>query len=67
MSMTTLLENKKLVLNVKELAGVLGVSEPTAYELTRRVGFPAVRVSERRIVIPVDGLRRWLEDEAARV
>lgn len=67
MAMEVLLSNKKMVLNVEELARVLGVSRPVAYELTRRQGFPAVRVSERRIVIPVEGLRRWLEDEAARV
>ena len=65
MSMATLMNNKKLVLNVEELADVLGVSKPTAYELTRRSGFPAVRVSERRIIIPVEGLCRWLEAEAA--
>ena len=65
MSIATLMENNKLVLNVEELAKVLGISKPVAYELTRKNGFPAVRVSERRIVIPVDGLCRWLEDEAA--
>lgn len=65
MSMTTLMENKKLTINVAELAEVLGVSKPVAYELTRKNGFPAVRVSERRIIIPVDGLCRWLEAEAA--
>ena len=54
MSMNTLMENKKLTINVAELAEVLGVSKPVAYELTRKNGFPAVRVSERRIIIPVD-------------
>lgn len=54
----------KLVLDVKELASVLGVSKPVAYELTKKNGFPAVRVSERRIIIPVEGLCRWLEVEA---
>lgn len=65
MSIATLMENKKLVLNVEELAELLGISKPVAYELTRKSGFPAVRVSERRIIIPVDGLCRWLEAEAA--
>ena len=65
MSIAKLLNDKKLVLNVDELASVLGVSKPTAYELTRRSDFPAVRVSERRIVIPVEGLCRWLEAQAA--
>lgn len=65
MSMTTLMQTQRLTINVAELAEVLGISKPVAYELTRKNGFPAVRVSERRIIIPVDGLCRWLEAEAA--
>ena len=65
MSMMAMLNGDKLVLNVEELAEVLGVSRPVAYELTRKSGFPAIRISERRIVIPVEGLRKWLEAEAA--
>lgn len=58
-------ENKKMVLDVAELAKELGISKPVAYELTKRNGFPAIRVSERRIIIPREGLQRWLESEAA--
>lgn len=54
----------KLVYSVKELAEALGISEPTAYELIKRPGFPAVKVSERRTVIPVDALSRWLDTQA---
>ncbi len=57
-------KNEKLVLSVSELAAELGVSLPVAYELTKKQGFPSVRVSERRIVIPVEGLLRWLNEEA---
>lgn len=64
MKMTTLVNKDKLVLNVHELADILGISRPRAYELARQKDFPAIRVSERRIIIPVDGLCRWLEDEA---
>ena len=64
MSMATLVNKEKLVLNVQELADTLGISKPNAYELTRKNGFPAIRVSERRIIIPVEGLCRWLENEA---
>ena len=64
MSMTTIINENKLVLNVEELANVLGISKPRAYDLTKKNGFPAVRVSERRIIIPVEGLCRWLEAEA---
>ena len=64
MSMTTIINENKLVLNVEELANVLGISKPRAYDLTKKNGFPTVRVSERRIIIPVEGLCRWLESEA---
>lgn len=57
-------QEKKLVLNVDELAKLLGISKPVAYERTRKSGFPAVRLSERRIVIPVESLHRWLAAEA---
>lgn len=64
MSIQTITDSKKLVLSVHELADTLGISRPVAYELTKKNGFPAVRVSERRIIIPVEGLCRWLEAEA---
>lgn len=56
----------KLAINVPELAKTLGVSRPVAYELTKREGFPAIRVSERRIIIPVNKLNEWLDREAER-
>ena len=58
------MSNEKLTLSVEELANELGISKPIAYELTRRDGFPSVRVSERRIIIPVDALRSWLNANA---
>lgn len=64
MTSQILTDRTKLVLDVKELADVLGISKPVAYELIRKDGFPAIRVSERRIVIPVEGLRKWLEAQA---
>lgn len=58
----TTAKNEKMAINVKELAKMLGISEPRAYDLTKREGFPAIRVSERRIIIPVDALNRWLSE-----
>ena len=55
---------EKLTLSVEEMAKALGISRPVAYELVKREGFPAVRISERRIIIPVDKLRQWLSAEA---
>lgn len=58
---------EKLTISVDELATQLGISRPLAYELTRREGFPAVRLGERRIVIPVDNLKRWLDAQSGAV
>lgn len=54
---------EKLTYNSKEAAAALGVSLPTMYDLLNRKDFPCVRVG-RRVLIPVDGLRSWLEKES---
>lgn len=64
MSAELILQETKMVLTVEELARTLGISKPVAYELVRKKGFPAIRVSERRIIVPVEALRKWLESEA---
>ena len=61
------MSNEKLTLSVEELANELGISKPIADELTKRDGFPSVRISERRIIIPVDALRSWLNANAGAV
>lgn len=55
---------QKRAIDVDELAEALGISKPTAYELCNREDFPAIRVTPRRIIIPVDGLQRWLEEQS---
>lgn len=45
--------------DVQELAEKLGVGMSKARELTRRPDFPAIRLG-RRVIIPVDRLRDWL-------
>lgn len=54
---------EKLAYNSKEAAAALGVSLPTFYDLSNRADFPVVRVG-RRVLVPVEGLRAWLEKEA---
>lgn len=56
--------NNKLVLTVEEMGEALGISRPIAYELVKREGFQAIRISERRIIIPVEALRNWLNKAA---
>ncbi len=55
-----------LTLRVGEVAELLGVSEKVAYRLTKRQDFPAIRVGEKRIVIPRDHFLRWLDNNAKR-
>ena len=55
---------QKRASDVDELAEALGISKPTAYELCNREDFPAIRVTPRRIIVPVDGLQRWLEEQS---
>ena len=56
------MEVQKLTVTVCEMAKMLGISRPTAYELTKRDGFPAIRVSDRLIIIPVDRLKKCLDE-----
>lgn len=52
-----------LVFSVAEAAKAAKVSMPTMYAWVHQKGFPAVRKG-RRILIPVDAFKRWLEEEA---
>ena len=59
-----IMENTKLTVTVDEMAKMLGISRPVAYDLTKKEGFPAIRISDRRIVIPVEALKKWLNETA---
>lgn len=54
----------KTTYNVRDIAELLGICLPAAYELCSRADFPAIRVTPRRIIIPADGLQRWLEEQS---
>jgi excisionase family DNA binding protein len=56
--------NEKMTVSVEEMAVMLGISRSVAYKLTHEQGFPAIRVSERRLIIPKASLSRWLEERA---
>jgi len=55
-------ERKKLAITVEEMAVMLGISKVVAYELVKREGFPAIRISERCTRIPLERLKRWLDE-----
>lgn len=58
--------DRKMTLTVEEMAEQLGISRSVAYQLIKEKGFPSIRVGERRVIIPVKSLEKWLEDMAER-
>ncbi len=53
----------KMCYSVQEMAAVLGIGKNKAYNLINRADFPAVKL-DGRYIIPVDALRRWLNEQA---
>lgn len=53
-------QESKACMDVREMADYLGISIASAYALCRKPDFPVVRVSPRRLVVPVEGLREWM-------
>ena len=49
-----------LMLNVVQVAAVLGISRAGAYDLVHSEGFPALKIGSR-IVVPKDRLREWID------
>lgn len=49
-----------LMLNIVQVAAVLGISRAGAYELVHSEGFPTLKISSR-IVVPKDRLREWID------
>ena len=58
-SVFTSYDELPLLLNVKQLADLLGVSDSSVYELIQEDDFPSLRIG-KRIVIPKEELRRWI-------
>ena len=58
--------DKKITVSVEEMAEMLGISRSVAYQIIKEKDFPVVRVSERRLIIPVKSLEKWLETRAVR-
>ncbi len=53
-----------LMLNVVQVAAVLGISRAGAYELVHSEGFPALKIGSR-IVVSKDKLREWIDANTA--
>ena len=50
-----------LLLNVKQVASLLGISDSGAYELIQEDDFPSLRIG-KRIVVPKEELRKWISN-----
>lgn len=59
-------KENKITVSVEEMAEMLGISRSVAYQIIKEKDFPVVRVSERRLIIPVKSLEKWLEARAVR-
>lgn len=52
----------KRVLTLKELCDYLRIGSTRMYQLIKEPGFPAVRISPKKIVVPVDALEKWMAE-----
>ncbi len=55
----TTLDEMPLILTVRDIEKIMGISKVKAYELVRTEGFPVIKVG-RRITIPKPAFERWL-------
>lgn len=54
---------EKLAINIEEFASMVGIGRSKAYELSRRKDFPSIRLG-KRVIVPVDRLKVWLDEHA---
>ena len=57
---------QRMTMTVEEAGKTLGISRATAYALARQGRLPAIRISDRRLVVPVKLLMAMLENEASK-
>lgn len=55
-------KEKKIALNVSEVAELLGVSRPVVYQLMRRKDFPVFKIGSRTVV-PRLALEEWANSQ----
>lgn len=53
----------RAVLTLDETVATLGISRPHLYKLRREAGLPVAMLG-RKPAVPVDALRRWLDQQA---
>ena len=50
-------------LNAKDIQEMLGIALGSVYKLMKRTGFPSIKVSARRTVIPKKAFEKWIEEQ----
>lgn len=58
-------EELPLMLNVQDVADVLGIGLAHAYEVAHREDFPALTLGSR-IIVPRDRFIKWIEEQAGK-
>ncbi len=54
------------VLQAKQIKELLGISLAGVYELLNRADFPAIRVTEKRMIVPKSAFIDWLNEQATK-
>jgi excisionase family DNA binding protein len=55
-------EDLPIILNVEDIAEVLGISKQSAYELMKQKGFPVIKIGRLKRVNR-DAFSRWMENQ----
>lgn len=53
----------KATMTIADLADELNISLVSAYSLSKKQGFPSIRVGGR-ILVDTEGFKKWLKEEA---
>lgn len=57
-------DDPPLMLSVTEVAGLLGISRSSAYELVREKDFPSLTIGSR-VLVPRDKLITWIDEKSS--
>lgn len=53
---------ERRTLTVPEAAKIIGVCSKTAYQMVTAGKLPVIRISDKKVVIPIAALDKWLEE-----
>jgi excisionase family DNA binding protein len=65
--MKTEADKERLVYTVEECGELLGLSRATAYQLVHDGRIPAIRISDKRLIVPKVALERLLSEAGTEV